>query len=304
MQRNRFGELDFNGINYQKTNIIYKGREHKYSIRLEDGTELIMFPITNGRRGLIEDDNGNMNIHEYIYDPDMDNEKAIDLFLVDETGNITINEMYYKKYKKIINVLVIMELAKQIDIPTAFYDIANIEGRHELLSLNFLKPDEKLLTFDQLSQEQKNDIIGFMLACGLYEKTIMELDELFDKMKLFSYFVGDIDYVPANYGLILNTNGQIKRIAPLFDKMDAMSKQKLPPSKQLLNKIGVEGLKKFLEELTNKSNIESVYFKLKSKGIIIPDDLITEQIDVFNYNFEKLVMQLNIQSMSNKNPTL
>ena len=112
MERNKFGELDLNKVNYIKMNKIYSGREHKYSIELEDGTELIMFPLTNGRRGLIESENGAMNINEFIYDPIKDEEKATDLFLSEGVSNVIINNMYYKRYKKVINELIIMELAK------------------------------------------------------------------------------------------------------------------------------------------------------------------------------------------------
>ena len=181
-----------------------------------------------------------------------------------------------------------------MNIPVAIYDLATIEGRHELLSVNFLIKGEKLLTFDHLNSEQRNNRIEYMRDYGVSDESISIFDEMFDKMEVFSYFVGDIDYVPANYGFILNSNGQIDRVAPLFDKIDAMSKQTITLSQSLLSKIGLEKIKIYLGELATKLNIEEVYIKLKSRGIVIPDDLMIEQINVFNYNFEMLENQLNI----------
>lgn len=314
MERNQYGELVLDNIKYTKTDKIYKGREHKYSIVLEDGTELIMFPLTNSTRGTVEVNNdvpdtvvtnkenalvftiggGGTIINEHIYNPSLDTKKAFNLYLPNKQGGFDINPEYYAKYKKMINELVIMELAKQFGIPTATYDLAFIEGRHELMSVNFLKANERLITFDQLTYDQRGNISEYLKSLNLQNNQAEQLEEMFHKMELFSYFAGDIDYGPGNYGLI--TDGNYYRIAPMFDKLDAGVKQTIPLSQNSLDKIGNDRFLQYLQELFKELNIEAVYDKLRELGIVIPDELILEQIEVFNHNYEKLEKQLSMQN--------
>lgn len=188
--------------------------------------------------------------------------------------------------EKIINVLVIMELAKQINIPTPTYDLTSVRGQYQLK--NILGDEEKLLTFDQVINGCQSRAT-YLISLGFVEEKVNELEMLFNKMAIFSYVAGFPNY-ESNHGLI--TDGINFRVAPLFSKENALSKQLLPFSSSLINNMGLQSFEKLLKEIAETLDIKTVYQKLEDIGIAIPDNFAFEQIAKFNYNYSNLNNEL------------
>ncbi len=192
--------------------------------------------------------------------------------------------------------LVSEEIAKQMKIPAASYDLIDMGGLLKIASVNILETGEELIHgFDILNDSKIKDI--GLICNGLSRKLkrdypqmssedIQNIKEDFLKITIFDKIIGNWDRNPGNWGLIISTDGKI-RLCSEFDNNRALSLKDFNFDKDM-NMNGKHNIEALLEYcLDNFSNpteflsfvehcVKNVNVKqaaaniLNEKGISIP----------------------------------
>lgn len=137
----------------------------------------------------------------------------------------TFDSQYGKEIKdiRIINELVCVELAKQLNIPHAKYEEAHLNEDYGLISYNILKGDQKLVSlakFLSFDRNLDNNLIDIREALDYYQRLGYEVNIPEIMLGLFKLMVFDIltlqsDRNNFNVNFIFD-HGTIS-LAPLFD---------------------------------------------------------------------------------------
>ncbi len=162
--------------------------------------------------------------------------------------------------------LVAQEIAKQMDIPAANYDLVQMGGLLKIASINVLEKGEELLHGSDILQVLSVKDIDSICRCirtkirrdypNVSENEIQKIKEDFLKITIFDKIIGNWDRNPGNWGLIISPdNGQV-RLSPEFDDNRALDLHKFDYDKDMhLN--GDHNIQTLLEYcLKNFSNQE------------------------------------------------
>lgn len=143
-------------------------------------------------------------------------------------------EVFIKKVHRIQEAhaeLVSEQIAKQMGIPHAQYDLVNLDGKKQVISINMLDEAEELTdAANILTNPREKDIEALCrnlcrLIKGKYpnlqEADIQRLKEDFLKITIFDKVIGNWDRNPENWGVITSSTGDV-RMAPVFDHNNAL----------------------------------------------------------------------------------
>lgn len=127
--------------------------------------------------------------------------------------------------------LVSEEIAKQMGIPYARYDLVQMGGLTKIASINILETGEELLHgSDILNVLSIKDINSICLSMNtklkrdypnVSEEERQKIKEDFLKLTIFDKVISNWDRNPDNWGLVISPDGKIK-LAPEFDNNKAL----------------------------------------------------------------------------------
>lgn len=129
--------------------------------------------------------------------------------------------------------LISEQIAKQMGIPRARYDLVTIGGLPKIASVNILETGEELLHGHDILEVQSVKDISYI--CRSIERTLnkrypnitkekmQEIKEDFLKITIFDKIIGNWDRNPGNWGLILSPDDKSVRMAPEFDNNRALN---------------------------------------------------------------------------------
>lgn len=127
--------------------------------------------------------------------------------------------------------LVSEEIAKQMKIPYARYDLVQMGGLTKIASINILETGEELLHgSDILNVPRIKDINTICSSINnklkrdypdVSEEERQKIKEDFLKITIFDKIISNWDRNPDNWGLVISPNGNIK-LAPEFDNNKAL----------------------------------------------------------------------------------
>lgn len=127
---------------------------------------------------------------------------------------------------RITNELVCQELAKQIDLPCARYEVAELDGRNGLISYNVTAENEKLISgaelFEFLGIRKKNNVLTYYEAlqigkfCGYKIHVTQEVLNLY-KLCIFDYLTFQGDRHMNNLFFVFNEDKQTIKFSPIID---------------------------------------------------------------------------------------
>lgn len=198
------------------------------------------------------------------------------------------------RHRKLRNVpyeaysaLVESEIAKQLGIPTAEYDLAKYRGKYGVITYNFLKKNETLITgYEILEHTEEIDASKIKKLSrtffdekhtfkNIFESLKMYLGDEVKAAKIFNEWILNIymidflstetDRHPKNWGL--KFDGQDYSLASRFDS-DSIASAYLGPEKiseylYLVRRIGVEEEMKYLISRTKTS----VFYGENTRGM-------------------------------------
>ena len=132
-------------------------------------------------------------------------------------------EVFIKKIRSMNEAyaeLVAEQIAKQMGIPYAQYDLINIEGTTKIASINFLEEGQELVDGTKILPDLKvKDIDSICRSfCrflktrypNLSEEDIQKIKEGFLKITIFDKIIANWDRNPGNWGIIVLPNGDVK----------------------------------------------------------------------------------------------
>lgn len=155
--------------------------------------------------------------------------KLDDCDVLIRTENLLDEGVMYTTYAE----LIFEELAKQVDIPCAHYDLVTYKGENGVLSKNVAKKDESLVLMKDLLEcsNRKHDVgddqnIHIEDAFNAFRTFYREYDDFskedyrslcndFVKMAIFDIFTMSTDRHTENCGVLYD--GKKVRLAPMFD---------------------------------------------------------------------------------------
>jgi hypothetical protein len=141
------------------------------------------------------------------------------------------------------------EIASQLDVPTAEYDLATYNGERGIRTKNFLNEDEEMVFGNQLL-EHIATISGSQLERGQKSQTITRVSVILERViadppaswtctaqikdaldvflgyMLLDVLIGNQDRHSENWGLVQNKHGQI-RLAESFDHAASLGRNEL-----------------------------------------------------------------------------
>lgn len=139
--------------------------------------------------------------------------------------------------------LISEQIANQMGIPHATYDLIKMGGLLKIASINILEHGEELLHGHDIlpvpSVKDTNYIcnsISIILKSqypSMPKEQIKRIQEDFLKINLFDKIIGNWDRNPENWGLIISSNVKKIRTAPVFDNNRALNTKKFQYDKDM-----------------------------------------------------------------------
>lgn len=212
--------------------------------------------------------------------------------------------------------LISEEIAKQMGIPAASYDLVEMGGLLKIASINILDTGEELIHgFDILNDLKIKDINTICSQIGIKIKnsfpTVDEtktqtIKEDFLKLTIFDKIIRNWDRNPGNWGLVVSPDKKDVKLAPEFDNNKALEYNKFDYRKDmtingehsieslldycLKNFSNPEEFLSFIEDSVKNVNVKNACKNiLDKKGISIPQK---EMLEI-----EMIVHGMSIQQM-------
>lgn len=194
--------------------------------------------------------------------------------------------------------LVAEEIANQMDIPAASYDLVQIGGLLKIASINLLETGEELIHGSDILQvpsiKDINSICNTIRSMikrqypNVSDSEIQTIKEDFLKITIFDKIIANWDRNPGNWGLIISPNGQV-RLCPEFDDNRSLNWKEFDYDKDmhldgdhniqtlldysLENFSDQEEFLLFVENCVNNVSVKNACAKiLNKKGISIPQE--------------------------------
>lgn len=127
--------------------------------------------------------------------------------------------------------LVSEEIAKQMKMPYARYDLVQMGGLRKIASINILETGEELLHGSDILTVPRIKDIGIICSNinnklkrdypDVSEEEKQKIKEDFLKLTIFDKVISNWDRNPDNWGFVISPNGKIK-LAPEFDNNKAL----------------------------------------------------------------------------------
>ncbi|MGN1327698.1 MAG: hypothetical protein ACI4VQ_06475 [Clostridia bacterium] len=150
-------------------------------------------------------------------------------YVLSNGTEVFIKKMYSKR--EAYAELIAEQIAKQMGIPHAQYDLVDIEGQTKVISINILEDGEELIhAADILPDLRAKDIASICRSLSiamkrkypdLTEEKRQRIKEDFLKITIFDKTIANWDRNPGNWGIIASPNGDVK-IAPELDNGKAL----------------------------------------------------------------------------------
>lgn len=225
--------------------------------------------------------------------------------------------------------LISEQIAKQMQIPHAEYDMVKMGGLPKIASINILETDEELLHGHDILEVKSQKEIGYIYRSiekklknmypNMSPEKIQKIKEDFLKIVVFDKIIGNWDRNTENWGLIISKDSDNIRMASEFDNNRAlnMSTYDFDKDMHVNGKRDINSVLDFcLDKFSNTNEfLEFVYNCVKNvnvrkaaeqikkeKGITIPQsDIIDMEMQVHGRATQKMRHWLEEKSYSPTN---
>lgn len=187
------------------------------------------------------------------------------------TSNLDKEGVEYSNYAE----LIFEELAKQVDIPCAHYDLIKYKGKKGIYTRNVLEKEQESLIHAKtllLNLDSKynyelassiDDIFESYSAFYKYDdipkSQISKLCKSTAKMAIFDIYTMSTDRHPENFGTIFYSDGVTKEVelSPMFDNECSLM---------------LDQPKDTIDELVENKRMLEKYVELQNQFIVVPEE--------------------------------